>query len=117
MLNKVFLIGNVANEPEVRASQTGTYVANLRVATNTYIGKAEDGTRKEATDFHNVVVFGKQAEFVGNYVKKGRQVFVVGRLHTSSWDDTASGTRKFKTEIVADDLQALGQREQEVAAA
>ena len=117
MFNKVFLIGNLASDPEVRALPTGTYVANVRVATHAYIGKAEDGSRKESTDFHNVVFFGKPAEFVGNYLKKGRQVFISGRLHTSSWDDAASGTKKYKTEVVAEEVQALGQKREEVAAA
>jgi single-strand DNA-binding protein len=117
MVNKVILIGNLASEPDVRASQTGTYIATVRVATNVYIGKADDGTRKEATDFHNVTFFGKQAEFAGNHLKKGRQVFILGRLHTSSWDDPASGTKKYKTEVIAEEVLALGPRPQEAAAA
>lgn len=117
MVNKVILVGNLASEPDVRASQTGTYVTTVRVATNVYIGKAEDGTRKEATDFHNVVFFGKQAEFAGNHLKKGRQVLILGRLHTSSWDDPASGTKKYKTEVIAEEFQALGPRPQEAVAA
>ena len=116
MVNKVLLIGNLASEVDVKASQTGTFVATARLATNVYIGKADDGTRKEATDFHNVVFFGKQAEFAGNHLKKGRQVYILGRLHTSSWDD-ASGVKKYKTEVIAEEIQLLGQRPQEAAAA
>ena len=116
MVNKVLLIGNLASEVDVKASQTGTFVATARLATNVYIGKADDGTRKEATDFHNVVFFGKQAEFAGNHLKKGRQVYILGRLHTSSWDD-GSGTKKYKTEVIAEEIQLLGQRPQEAAAA
>jgi single-strand DNA-binding protein len=117
MVNKVILIGNLASEPEVRASQTGTFVTTVRLATNVYIGKTDDGTRKEATEFHNVVFFGKQAEFAGNHLKKGRQVYVLGRLHTSSWDDPASGAKKYKTEVIVEEFQALGSRPQEAVAA
>lgn len=117
MVNKVILIGNLASEPDVKATPTGTFVTTVRVATNVYIGKAEDGTRKEATDFHNVVFFGKQAEFAGNHLKKGRLVYIVGRLHTSAWDDPASGTKKYRTEVIAEEVQPLGSRPQEAVAA
>jgi single-strand DNA-binding protein len=115
-MNKVMLVGNLASDPEVRASQKGTYVATMRLATNTYMGKAEDGTRKEQTEFHNLVAFGKLAEFAGSYLHKGRLVSVEGRLQTSSWDDAATGQKRWKTEIVADELQPLGPKPQEAAA-
>jgi single-strand DNA-binding protein len=117
MFNLVVLIGNVATDVDVRASASGTYVATLRLATNSYAGKADDGSRKEATEFHNVVFFGKQAEFVGNYIKKGRQILVTGQLRTSAWDDAASGTRKYKTEVVADKIEPIGPRPKEEAEA
>jgi len=119
MFNIVILVGNVATDIDVRASQGGTYVATFRLATSSYAGKAEDGSRKEATEFHNVVAFAKTAEFVGNHVKKGRAIVLMGQLRTSSWDDPATGTRKYKTEIVADRVEFVGaqQRKEEAAAA
>lgn len=117
MFNIVILAGNIATDIDVRASQSGTYVAKFRLATNAYAGKAEDGTRKEATEFHNIVCFAKLAEFAGNHLKKGRAIMLSGRLHTSSWDDAASGTRKYMTEIVAEDIKFAGARPQEEAAA
>src|SRR5580693_6168238 len=87
MVNKVILVGNLAGEPEVRATATGTYVAKLRLATNTYIGKDDDGNRKEQSEFHNLVVFGKTAEFAGEHLHKGRLLFAEGRLQTTSWVD------------------------------
>jgi single-strand DNA-binding protein len=113
MFNIVILAGNIASDVDVRASQTGTYVAKLRLATHSFAGKSEDGSRKEATEFHNIVCFGKLAEFAGNHLKKGKPIFVSGRLHTSSWDDAATGTRKYMTEVVADEIKFAGSRPQE----
>jgi single-strand DNA-binding protein len=113
MFNIVILVGNVANDVDVRASQAGVYVAKLRLATHSYAGKAEDGSRKETTEFHNIVCFGKLAEFAGNHLKKGKAVAVSGRLHTSSWEDAASGGRKYMTEVVADEIRFAGSRPQE----
>jgi single-strand DNA-binding protein len=110
MLNIVILAGNIASDIDVRASQAGTYVANLRLATHSYAGKSDDGSRKETTEFHSVVCFGKLAEFAGNHLKKGKAIIVTGRLHTSSWDDAASGTRKYRTEVIADDVKFAGSR-------
>ena len=112
MYNQVILVGNVASDIDVRATQSGTYVANWRLATNVYIGKDDDGGRKEATDFHSVVCFGKLAEFTGNHVKKGRQVLVTGRLHTSSWDDPGTGTKRYRTEVIAEEVKLLGAKPQ-----
>ena len=89
MVNKVILVGNLASDPDVRAAQSGTYVTKVRIATNTYAGKAEDGTAKEHTDFHNLVFFGKPAETAGTYLHKGQLLYVEGQLRTSSWDDAA----------------------------
>jgi len=116
MVNKVFLIGNLTADPEVRASQSGTYVANVRIATNVYAGKGEDGSRKEVTDFHHVVFFGKQAETAGSYMHKGTQIFVEGRLHTSSWDDAASGQKRYRTEVIGEEFRLLGSKPREAAA-
>jgi single-strand DNA-binding protein len=115
MVNKVILIGNLTADPEVKATPKGTYVANLRLATNTYAGKDEQGNRKEETEFHSLVAFGRLAEFAGQYLHKGRAVYAEGRLHTSSWEDTAGQKRK-RTEVVLDDLQFVGAKPQEAAA-
>jgi single-strand DNA-binding protein len=114
-VNKVILIGNLAADPEVKATPKGTYVANLRLATNTYLGKDEEGNRKEQTEFHQLVAFGKLAEFAGQYLHKGRLLYADGRLQTSSWQDTA-GQKRFRTEVVVDSLELLGPRPREAAA-
>lgn len=117
MFNIVILAGNIATDIDVKASQSGTYVAKFRLATNSYAGKADDGTRKESTEFHNVVCFGKLAEFSGNYLKKGRSIMLQGRLHTSSWDDPATSARKYMTEVVAEEIKFAGARPQEAVEA
>jgi single-strand DNA-binding protein len=116
MVNKVLLIGNLAADPEVKATAKGTYVANLRLATHTYAGKDEEGNRKEQTEFHSLVAFGKTAEFAGQYLHKGRQVFAEGRLHTSTWDDPTSGQKRYRTEIVVDEIRFVGPKPAEAAA-
>jgi single-strand DNA-binding protein len=116
-MNKVLLVGYLASDPEVRASQKGVYVAKMRVATNTYAGKEEDGGSKEQTEFHSLVAFGKTAEFVGAHLHKGRLVAVEGRIQTSSWDDAATGQKRYRTEIAVDRLNPLGPRSHEAATA
>jgi len=116
-MNRVILVGNLASEPEVRASQKGVYVATMRVATSTYAGKDEDGTAKQQTEFHNLVAFGKTAEFAGSHLHKGRLVSVEGRLQTRSWEDAATGQKRYKTEVAVDTLDALGPKQQAEAAA
>ncbi len=115
VVNKVILIGNLTADPEVRATQKGVYVANLRLATNTYTGKDEEGNRKEQTEYHTLVVFGKMAEFAGQYLRKGRLLYADGRLQTNSWEDSAGQKRK-STEVIVDTLTLLGPKPQEVAA-
>ena len=116
MVNKVLLIGNLAADPDVKATPGGTYVARLRLATNTYAGKDDEGKAKEKTEFHSLVAFGKIAEFAGTYLKKGRLVYVDGRLQTSSWDDAASGQKKYRTEVVVEEIRFVGPKPQEAAA-
>jgi len=115
MVNKVILIGNLTADPDVKATPNGTYVAKLRLATNEYLGKDESGNRKEQSEFHSLVAFGKTAEFAGQYLKKGRQVYVEGRLHTSSWDD-AAGQKRYRTEVVIEEIRFMGHKPAEVAA-
>src|ERR1700752_1181002 len=99
-INKVFLFGNLTRDPELRALPSGMNVVNFSVATNR-VFKDRDGKKQEQTDFHNVVVFGRQADTVNQYLKKGRSVFVEGRLQTRSWEGK-DGEKKYRTEIVAD---------------
>ena len=115
MVNKVILVGNLTADPDVKATAKGTFVANIRMATNTYMGKDEGGNAREQTEFHHLVAFGKTAEFVGQYLHKGRLIFAEGRLQTNSWEDTA-GQKRYRTEVVVETLRPLGARPQEVAA-
>ena len=104
-LNKAMIIGNLGVDPEVRYTQSGVAVANLRIATNE-VWTDKSGQRQEKTEWHRVVVFGKQGENCGKYLKKGRQVFVEGRIQTRDWQDKDGNTR-YTTEIVANNVQFL----------
>jgi single-strand DNA-binding protein len=115
MVNKVILVGNLTADPDVKATPKGTYVAKIRLATNTYAGKDESGNRRQQAEFHSLVAFGKLAEFAGQYLKKGRQVYAEGRLHTSSWEE-APGQKKYRTEIVIEEIQFVGNKSQPAAA-
>lgn len=115
MVNKVILVGRLTADPEVRATPKGMHVANVRVATNTYGGKDEDGNRKEHTEFHTLVLFGKQAQVAADYLRKGRLVYVDGRLQNRSWDD-AEGRKHFSSEVIVDTFQMIGPRLEEVEA-
>lgn len=103
-LNKVFIIGNLTRDPELKAIPSGTKVCSFSVATNR-VWKDKNGAKQEAVDYHNVVVFGRQAETVAQYMKKGSQVMVEGRMQTRSWDDAATNTKKYRTEVIADRVQ------------
>ncbi|HWO45188.1 MAG TPA: single-stranded DNA-binding protein [Methylomirabilota bacterium] len=116
MVNKVILVGNLTGDPEVRATPKGAYVAKMGLATHSYSGKDESGNRKEQTEFHNLVAFGKLAEFAGEYLRKGRLLYAEGRLQTSSWEDTASGVKKYRTEVILDEIRFVGSKPQEAAA-
>src|SRR3989442_15904763 len=107
MVNKVILVGNLAADPEVKATPKGTYVAKIRLATNTYMGKDETGNAREQTEFHHLVAFGKTAEFVGQYLHKGRLGYVDGPLQTNTWDDTA-GQKRYPTHVVGAPLKPVG---------
>ncbi|MDD5165704.1 MAG: single-stranded DNA-binding protein [Candidatus Pacebacteria bacterium] len=101
-LNKVILIGNLTRDPELKALPSGTKVCSFSIATNRNF-KDKDGNRQEAVEFHNVVVFGRVAELVGQYLKKGSQAYVEGRLQTRSWEQ--NNEKKYRTEIVAETVQ------------
>ncbi|HVX90209.1 MAG TPA: single-stranded DNA-binding protein [Candidatus Paceibacterota bacterium] len=101
-LNKVTLYGNLTRDPEVKALPSGQQVANFSIATNrTY--KDKNGQKQEQTEYHNVVAFGRTAEVIGQYVKKGRPLFVEGRLQTRSWE--ADGKKNYRTEIIVENFQ------------
>jgi single-strand DNA-binding protein len=106
-LNKVMLIGHLGNDPELRTTASGQSVVNFTIATNENF-KDSSGNIQERTEWHKIVAWGKLAEICSQYLKKGRQVFVEGRLQTRSWDDTKSGEKKYTTEIVCSDMQMLG---------
>ena len=103
-LNKAILIGNLTRDPELRSTTGGTKVCSFSIATNR-VWKDKNGVRQESADYHNVVVFGRQAETVAQYMKKGSSILVEGRMQTRSWEDKASGEKKYRTEIVADRTQ------------
>jgi single-strand DNA-binding protein len=109
MVNKVILVGNLGRDPERRSTPSGQQVATFSVATSRR-WRDRDGNRQEQTEWHNVVVWGRQAEVAGEYLKKGRQIYIEGRLQTRSWDDKQTGEKKYRTEVICDNFQMLGQR-------
>ncbi len=106
-INKVILIGNLGRDPEVRYTAGGSAVANLRIATTESWRDKQSGEKKEATEWHSVVLFGKTAEIAGEYLKKGRTVYIEGRLQTRKYQDK-DGQERYSTEVVASDMQMLG---------
>jgi len=102
-LNKVFVLGRVTADPMVKSTASGTQVVNFSIATNR-VWNDKSGNRKEETEFHNVVVWGKQADIVGRFVKKGALVLVEGRIQTRTWDDKTGQKRK-TTEIICEKIQ------------
>ena len=103
-LNKAFIYGNLTRDPEVRSLPSGGQVTSFSLATNR-VYKDREGAKQEATEFHNVVAFGRSAELIAQYMKKGRPLFIEGRIQTRSWDDKESGQKKYRTEIVVDNFQ------------
>jgi single-strand DNA-binding protein len=108
-VNKVILIGNLGKDPEVKYTQGGMPVAKFSIATNERF-KDKDGQWQDRTEWHNIVAFQRLAEIVGEYLKKGGKCFIEGSLRTSSWDDKETGQKKYKTEIIANDLVLLSGR-------
>jgi single-strand DNA-binding protein len=101
-LNKVLIIGNLTRDPELKSLPSGVQVATFGVATNRYYTD-RDGAKQESTEFHNIVVFGRSAETSAQFLKKGSQVLIEGRLQTRSWEQ--EGQKKYRTEIVAERVQ------------
>ena len=108
MVNKVFLIGNLGRDPEVRHTKSGQPVANLNLTTSRRV-KDANGNWGEQTEWHTVVCFGRTAELAGQYLQKGRRIFVEGRLQTRSWDDR-DGKKQYRTEVVAEEVKFLDSR-------
>ena len=108
-VNKVILVGNLGRDPETRYTTSGDAVTNIRLAT-TDTWKDKAGEKQERTEWHNIVFYGRQAEVAGEYLKKGRQIYVEGRLQTRKWQDK-EGHDRYTTEIVADRMQMLGSRQ------
>ena len=109
MINKVILVGNLGRDPEVRSTPSGQPVSNFTLATNRVYNDRE-GNRQKQTEWHNIVCWGRQAEIAGQYLTKGKQIYVEGRLQTRSWDDKQTGEKKYRTEIVCENFQMLGSR-------
>jgi single-strand DNA-binding protein len=101
-INKALVYGNLTRDPELKSLPSGNKVCTFSVATNR-VWKSQDGTKQESTDYHNIVVFGRQAETSAQYLKKGAGAFIEGRLQTRSWEQ--EGQKKYRTEIVADRVQ------------
>lgn len=108
-INKVILIGNLGQDPETKAMPSGMTVCNLRIATSESWKDKQTGDMKEQTEWHSVAMFGRLAEIAGEYLRKGSQVYVEGRLRTRKWQDK-QGNDRYTTEIVANDMQMLGGR-------
>jgi single-strand DNA-binding protein len=110
-LNKVLLIGNLTRDPELRSTPSGQSVANFAIATNRVWKDPQSGEKKEAVEFHNIVMWRRLAEIAGQYLRKGSKVFLEGRLQTRSWQDQ-SGTKKYMTEVIAENMQMLDRKPQ-----
>lgn len=109
-INKVIIIGNLGRDPEVRYTASGAAVCSLRLATTNTWKDKNSGERMEETEWHSVVLYNRQAEIAGEYLKKGRSVYIEGRLKTRKWQDK-DGHDRYTTEIVAESMQLLGGRE------
>ena len=108
-VNKAIIVGNLGRDPEVRYSASGAAIANVSVATTDSWRDKQTGESNEKTEWHRVVFFGRLAEIAGEYLKKGSQVYIEGRLQTRKWQDQ-NGQDRYTTEIVANDMQMLGGR-------
>ena len=109
-VNKVILVGNVGQDPEVKYTASGVPVAKLSLATNELF-KDKNDAWQDRTEWHSVVAWQRLAEIVGEYVRKGSKVYIEGKLQTSTWEDKQSGDKKYRTEIVARDIVLLGSRD------
>lgn len=107
-LNKVLLIGNLGKDPESRFLPSGGAVCNFSIATTETWKDKQSGQKQEKTEWHNITMYGRLAEIAGEYLKKGSQVYIEGRLQTRKWQDKQTGADRYTTEIVADEMKMLG---------
>ncbi len=110
-VNKVFLLGNVGKDPEIKSTASGTIVATFGLATSDRFQDAQ-GNWQDRTEWHNLVAFKRNAEIIRDYVKKGAKLFVEGKLQTTNWEDKQSGQKRYRTEIIVNDLSLLTGREE-----
>jgi single-strand DNA-binding protein len=110
-VNKVILLGNVGKDPEIRSTGGGTMVANLTLATSDRFQDAQ-GNWQDKTEWHNLVAFKRTAEIIRDYVKKGSKLYIEGKIQTRSWDDKETGAKRYRTEIIVNDLSLLSGREE-----
>lgn len=110
-VNKVILLGNVGKDPETRSTPGGMLVANFTLATSDR-QKDPQGNWQDRTEWHNLVAFGRTAEIIRDYVKKGSKLFIEGKIQTRSWDDKETGAKRYRTEIIVNDLSLLSGREE-----
>ncbi len=106
-VNKVILIGNLGKDPEIKYTPSGMAVAHFSLATNDRF-KDKDGNWADRTEWHNIVLFDRKAEVAGEYLKKGRTVYIEGSIRTNSWDDKETGQKKYRTEIIGNQMVLLG---------
>src|SRR5436305_4335684 len=109
MINKVILVGRLGKDPEIRSTPGGQTVAKFSVATDERFTD-KNGEKQERTEWHNIVAWGKLAEICGQYLRKGKLVYIEGKIRTDSWDDKESGQKKYRTEIIADTMKMLDRR-------
>jgi single-strand DNA-binding protein len=109
-VNKVILLGNVGKDPEIRSTPGGVMVANFTLATSDR-AKDQQGNWQDKTEWHTLVAFNRTAEIIRDYVKKGSKLYIEGKLQTSSWDDKTTGAKRYRTEIIVNDLSLLSGRE------
>jgi len=110
-VNKVILLGNVGKDPEIRSTGSGTMVANFTLATSDRFQDAQ-GNWQDRTEWHNLVAFKRTAEIVRDYVKKGSKLYIEGKIQTRSWDDKETGAKRYRTEIIVNDLSLLSGRDE-----
>jgi single-strand DNA-binding protein len=109
MINKVILVGRLGKDPEIRSTPSGTSVAKFTVATDERFTD-RNGEKQERTEWHNIVAWGKLGEICGQYLRKGKLVYIEGSIRTDSWDDKESGQKRYRTEIIANTMKMLDRR-------
>ena len=109
MINKVILVGRLGKDPEIRSTPSGTSVAKFSMATDEKFTD-RNGEKQERTEWHNIVAWGKLGEICGQYLRKGKLVYIEGSIRTDSWDDKESGQKKYRTEIIANTMKMLDRR-------